>query len=545
MQCATTIGCEATVPVPFIPKHENLSLTCRSEYVLILAALWPQWVLGAQAKAALPNIVYILADDLGYGDVACYNRHSKIPTPHLDRLAAEGIRLTDVHDPTAVCTPTRYSILTGRCCWRIRLQRGVLPQWSETLIEPGRLTVPALLKSRGYHTAAFGKWHLGWRWTTTDGQPARFADGKCNVDFTKPLREGPVAQGFDYFFGNDAPFHPPYCFIENDRIVGLPTEILPLARLQQMQQEGKVGPLETRPGPMIPGWDLFHYLPEVTSRCAGYIESRAAQSPRRPFFIYLALPSPHTPIVPSPEFRGKSQAGIYGDWVYQTDWSIGQVLAALERSGLMANTLVIATSDNGPEKFAYERIREFGHYSMGDLRGVKRDAWEGGHRVPFIARWPGKIRPGSVCNEVVCQTDLMATCAAIVGARLPDNAGEDSYNILPALLGEKLEKPIREATVMHSASGRFAIRQGPWLLIASPTGDDNKEPDWFKQERGYRPHSFPGELYQLSDDLAERRNLYGERPEVVDRLGKLLQRYIDQGRSTPGTPQPNDVPVQR
>ena len=503
----------------------------------------------AEAAPKKPNILYVLADDLGYGDVGCYNLKSKIPTPNIDRLASQGVRFTDAHDPAAVCTPTRYGILTGRYCWRSPLKRDVLDPWKPSLIPPGRLTVPAMLRQHGYTTAAFGKWHLGWDWPTTDGKHAGFDEqtNTCNVDFTKSIPGGPVSRGFDYFFGNDAPFHPPYVFIENDRAVALPTGVLPLADLRQKQKEGKeLGPLETDPGPMVPGWDLFKYLPEITAKTIQYIERQAAHNRSEPLFIYMALPSPHTPIVPSPEFRGKSCAGLYGDWVYQTDWSLGQILAALDRTGLAGDTMVVFTSDNGPEKFAYQRILEYGHCSMGDLRGVKRDSWEGGHRVPFIVRWPGRVNPGTTCFETICHTDLMATCAAIVEARLPDDAGEDSYNILPALLGENNGRSIREATVMHSANGMFAIRQGDWVFIRAITGEAMKiEPEWFKQKRGYQPHGYPGELYNLSEDPAECKNLYGEHPEIVQCLNALLQKYIDNGRSTPGKPQRNDLSIKK
>jgi arylsulfatase A len=486
----------------------------------------------AEGRAAYgqPNIVYILADDLGYGDVGYLNPQSKIPTPNIDRLAAQGVRFTDAHDPTAVCTPTRYGILTGRYCWRSRLQRGVLPPWGETLIEPGRLTVPALLKTHGYSTAAIGKWHLGWRWPTIDGQPPAFKDGKCNVDFSKAIADGPTTRGFDYYFGTDVPNYPPYCFIENRRTIGVPTDILPLKKLLSEKGTG-FGPLDCRPGPMLPGWELVKILPALADKAVQYIEGQAKKSPRTPFFLYFPLTGPHTPIVPAPRFQGNSKAGPYGDWVFQIDWTVGQVLDALDRSGLAKDTLVVFTSDNGPENFAYARAREYRHYSMGNLRGVKRDVWEGGHRVPFLARWPGRIRAGTASNEIICQTDLMATLAAMLGTKLPENAGEDSYNILPALLGEKLANPIREATVMHSAKGNFAIRQGSWVLIDHPTGDDNKEPEWFKEERHYESHNFPGELYDLREDLPERKNLYGEHPEIVQKLKALLEKYKREGRS--------------
>jgi arylsulfatase A len=478
-----------------------------------------------------PNIVYFLCDDLGYGDVGYLNPRSRIPTPNIDRLATEGVRFTDAHDPTAVCTPTRYGILTGRYCWRSRLKRGVLAPWGETLIEEGRQTVPAMLRQHGYHNAAFGKWHLGLRWATLDGGRPFFKDGKTNVDFSKPVAAGPITRGFDYFFGMDAPNYPPYCYIENDRLLGNPSSVFQGGGMEPPANRA-FGPIDSRPGPSLPGWKQEDVLPELAQRAARYIE-RCAKQPETPFFLYFACTGPHTPIVPAAPFQGKTKVGPYGDWVHQVDSTAGQILAALDRAGVAGDTLFILTSDNGPERFAYERIREFGHYSMDSWRGVKRDAWEGGHRVPFLARWPGRIRAGSASGEIICHTDLMATAAAIVGHRLPNDSGEDSYNILPALTGERLDSPIREATVHHSASGRFAIRQGPWVYIDSPTGDDNREPGWFQEERGYRPHSFPGELYNLADDPAERTNLYTAQPARVEALKKMLERYKNEGRSAP------------
>ncbi len=478
-----------------------------------------------------PNIVYFLADDFGFGDAGFQNPKSKIPTPNLDRLASQGVHFTDAHDPTAVCTPTRYGILTGRYCWRSSLKKGVLVQWDNALIEKGRLTVPAMLKQHGYTTAAFGKWHLGFAWPTLDGQPPKFVQGKTNVDFDKPVGEGPIKRGFDYYFGMDLPNYPPYAYIENDRVQGKPTAVFAGGNMQQGPNP-VFGPIDSRPGPMIPGWKQEDVLPEITRRSVKYIEERGAK-PKEPFFLYFASTGPHTPVVPAKEFQGKTQVGPYGDWVHQVDYSLGQLLDALDRAKLTSNTLVIFTSDNGPEIHAYERVQKFGHYSMGELRGVKRDAWEGGHRVPWVARWPGKIKPGSSSDEVICQTDLMATLAGMLGHKLPNDAAEDSYNILPAILGKKSKKPIREATVHHSANGNFAIRQGQWVFIDAKTGDNNKEPEWFKKERNYSAHEQPGELYDLSADSQERKNLYAEKPEVVSRMKALLEKYKSEGRSVP------------
>ncbi len=475
-----------------------------------------------------PNIVYILADDLGYGDVHVYNPQSKIPTPNLDRLAGEGLRFTDAHAPDAVCTPSRYGILTGRYAFRSRVNTGVLPPWGDTLIEEGRLTVPELLRGHGYATACIGKWHLGWHWPTKDGGPPSSLTGLGNVDFSRPIPGGPTARGFDSYFGVDLPNFPPYCFIENDRTAGTPS-------LVGVMRKGGLN----RPGPVVPDWNLTNILPQITVRAVDYLEQAAKQRPAKPFFLYFPLTAPHYPIVPAAEFNGRSQAGDYGDFVSQVDWTVGQVLSVLVRTGLATNTLVIFTSDNGPEVAsevgigAYERIKRFDHRSMDGLRGVKRDAWEGGHRVPFLARWPGRVPAGAVSQETICHVDLMATCAALLGENLPSNAGEDSWNILPALLGQKTVSPLRQATVLHNSHGVLALRQGDWILIDARSGDGNHEPDWFKQERGYQANTFPGELYNLRDDLAERHNLYGEKPELVKSLKALLEKYKDEGRSTP------------
>ncbi|MBL8892942.1 MAG: arylsulfatase [Planctomycetaceae bacterium] len=487
-----------------------------------------------------PNIVYILADDLGYGDLGCYNAESKIPTPRLDRLAAEGMRFTDAHSPSAVCTPTRYALLTGRYAWRTRLQRNVLGPWDKPLIAADRLTVGKLLQEHGYETACIGKWHLGQNYVTTDGKPVvgGIKNALSNVDFRQPIGDGPITRGFDHYFGTIVPNYPPYCFIENDRTVGVPD--VPMS-----------GENFNIPGPTVPGWKLENILPELTQHAVQWIEHQAKTE--QPFFLYFSLTSPHYPVVPAPEFVGKTNVGTYGDFVYQTDWSIGQILDALERAGVAENTLVIFTSDNGSEitgevkPGAYDRVQQFDHYSSGQLRGAKRDAWEGGHRVPFLVRWPGKVEANASSHEVVCHVDFMATVAAMLEYKLPDNAGEDSVSILPVLLGEQLHAPLREATIHHSARGKFAIRQGDWVLIDAPSGDDNGangEPAWLKHERGYTAHTEAGELFNLREDIAQRHNMYAEKPEIVNKLKSLLTQYINDGRSTLGKPQSNDVAIQ-
>ena len=475
---------------------------------LTAAGIVPAMMRGA---AQPPNIVFILTDDLGYGDISCQNPDSKIQTPNIDRLAKLGMRFTDAHSPSAVCTPTRYGVLTGRYAWRSRLKKGVLEGYSPALIEPGRHTVPSLLKSRGYYTGGIGKWHLGLG-----------KDEKTNYSGT--IHPAPTDNGFDYYFGIPASLDmPPYVYLENDRLVEPGTSTTP-----GKNESG----VFWRAGDKAPSFEFDQVLATLTKKSIDFIQQRA-KKPTQPFFLYLPLTGPHTPWVPRKEFEGRSKAGIYGDFVCEVDWIVGQILDTLDKTKLSANTLLVLTSDNGPERYAYERIPEFHHYSMGALRGVKRDAWEGGHRVPFIARWPGIVPANSISNETICLVDLMATAAAMSGTKLPSNAGEDSYNILPALRGKKRSRPIREATVLHTANGEFAIRQGNWIFIDNKTGMNSLEPEWFRKERGYALHNFPGELYDLKQDPAESKNLYGERPDVVKKLKDLLEKYKADGRSAP------------
>lgn len=505
---------------------------CCSLLLAWVAALVGCPVTPLQAAEPLkPNIVYILADDLGYGDVSCYNPASKIPTPNIDRLARQGMRFTNAHSPSAVCTPTRYALLTGRYAWRTRLQRNVIGPFSQPLIAEKQLTVGGLLRRQGYTTACIGKWHLGWGWPKP-------ADGG-ERDFTQPIPDGPTTRGFDLYFGTDVPNYPPYCFLENDHTIGIPSAAAPVGH-----DSFNIA------GPMVPNWKLVEVLPALEKRAVEHIET-AAQS-GKPFFLYLPLTSPHYPVVPAPEFHQKSKAGEYGDFVVQTDHVVGRVLDALKSSGVAEKTLVIVTSDNGPEVSGevkpgvYDRLEEFGHASMGTLRGAKRDAWEGGHRVPFIACWPGIIQAGSACDETICHVDLMATLAAVLDVKLPADAGVDSVSILPALLGEKRRTPLREATVHHSGQGKFAIRRGDWVLIFAPTGDENGEqgePAWFKKDRGYEPHREVGELFNLATDPSQKNNLYASETARVNELTTLMERYVNEGRSTAGPKQKNDVEI--
>ena len=484
-----------------------------------------------------PNIVFIMADDIGYGDVGCYNSDNKIPTPNIDRLAREGIIFTDAHSPSAVCTPTRYGVLTGRYCWRSDLKYGVLYGYEPPLIEPERLTVAGLLKRAGYHTACVGKWHIGLGYTTKRGKHIDFdrplpwpnadREMEAKIDFAQPLRGGPVDLGFETFYGTSGcpTCQPPYGFIQNDRFVEIPS----------VYHETPV--YTSRAGMMAPGWDHKDADPIICQKAVEYIESRAHS--QQPFFLYLVPSAVHEPCTESvvPEFaRGKSQAGPRGDLGWLFDWLVGQVVDALERTDKAQDTLIIVTSDNGAlpgdrilDRNGQQVYRTYDHKSCGDWRGFKSHIWDGGHREPFIAHWPGVIEPGRSTDELTCLTDLMATCAAIVGLDLPGDAAEDSYDILPVLRGEKHDTPIREALVHHSGFGVFSIRQGPWKLIVDTLGSGGWPPP-----RGTQPQpGTPGQLYDLDRDPQETRNLWDEHPEIIERLKALLERYRAQGRSAP------------
>ncbi len=501
---------------------------------LLVTALFALATVAAPSER--PNIVVILADDLGYGDVACYNPDSRIPTPNLDAMAASGIRFTDAHSPSAVCSPTRYALLTGTYAWRSALKSSVLWAWDGPLIEEGAQTLPGMLRDAGYDTACIGKWHLGWDWATKDGSRPNdvIPMGKWDeavrgplgdrIDLLKPVANGPTTRGFDYYFGDDVPNFPPYCFIENDRLLGVPD--IP-----------KPKDMFGSPGPMVKGWDLTRVLPTLTERAVTYITapSSVATFQRRadaPFFLYLSLTSPHNPVAPAPEFTGKSGAHRYGDFVVETDWVVGRVMEALKAAGELENTLVIFTSDNGSPANDGENmggkpgsVLTYGHNPSHIYRGMKADIWEGGHRVPFIAQWPGRIPAGANSKEIICLVDLMATLSSLTGAQLADNAAPDSYDILPALLsGEEMATPIREATVHHSINGMFAIRQGKWKLI-----EGQGSGGW---TRGGEDGA-PGQLYDLDQDPSESSNAYAAQPEVTSRLSALLGRYRESGRSAP------------
>ncbi len=480
-------------------------------------------LLAVAALQAAPNLVVLLADDLGYGDVGVYNPHSKIPTPNLDRLAGQGIRFTDAHTPSGVCSPTRYALLTGRYAWRTRLKRGVLNSGSAPLIAEDRLTLAGMLRERGYAAGIVGKWHLGFKWPLLDASQPQTVE---NVDWSKRLKDGPLQHGFSYQFGLGKPA---WTFVENGRVLTRPSVRFDLTHLPAYLMGGN-----NNKGVKAAGFEFERMLSRFTEEAVGFVQRSAAA--KQPFFLLFTPIAPHRPVVPNKDFIGKSAAGLYGDFVAEFDWAAGEILAALDRSGAADETLVIVTSDNGPETDAYRRVLEYGHYSMGMLRGVKRDLWEGGHRVPFIACWPGRIPADSVQDEVICLTDLMATVAGLIDYALPENAAEDSYDVRRALFGEKIEKPLREATVHHGSKGWFGIRQSDWVLIDHPSGDNNNpgrnaEPEWFRRERGAKAHDRPVELFNLREDRVQRANLAAAHPDKVEAMQALLERYRREGRS--------------
>jgi arylsulfatase A len=484
------------------------------------------------SAADRPNILLILADDQGYGDVGAYNPASKIPTPHLDRLASEGLRFTDGHTTSGVCTPSRYSLLTGRYHWRTRLQNGVLGGWSPPLIAPGRLTVASLLKAQGYRTACFGKWHLGLGWPTKDGAPAKPgdaidpADGVIGrFDYTQPIKDGPLEHGFETFFGISASLDmPPFAWIQDRRVTELPTATKKWLRS----------------GPAGPTFEAVDVLPTLADKVCAYVADRAADAKGgQPFFAYVALPAPHTPIVPTKEWQGKSGLNAYADYVREVDAEVGRMLAALERAGVARDTLVIFTSDNGCSPAAdIDALIAKGHHPSGPLRGHKADLFEGGHRVPFLVRWPAAVKPG-VARQLVSQVDFLATFAAVTGATLPANAGEDSVSFLPVLRDTATAAP-RTSLVSQSINGSFAYREGDWKLALCRGSGGWSAPKPGSAEEAKLPEF---QLYDLAQDLGEQRNLFATEPERATKMRAALETLIARGRSTPGPDQSNDAPI--
>jgi arylsulfatase A len=462
-----------------------------------------------------PNIVFILADDMGFDSVSANNeKMGPLKTPHIDRLCRQGMNFTDAHSGSAVCTPTRYGLLTGRYCWRTDLKKEVLWDYGIPLIEKDRLTVAGLLREQGYATGMIGKWHLGFDWHDADGKLAnreleiedavwkpgaraeRVRACANRIDYSKVITGGPLDHGFDYYFGVDLPNMPPYTWIENDKVTAIPTVPKPK---DMFGTEGL----------MVPGWKLEEVLPTLARRSADWIDAQSKQ--QKPFFLYLSLTSPHTPIAPSKPFQGKSGVNAYGDFLVETDWVVGHVMEAVDKAGVADKTLLIFTADNGTAVAArFPKLEEHGVQLKNHFSGHKGQILEGGHRVPFVARWPGTVEPGSTCREVVCLNDFMATVAVLLGAPLPKNAAEDSTSILSLLTGAKETLPNRPMVVHHDYRGNFAIRKDQWKLIS-----------------GESPR-----LFDLHADPKEKQNLAKKHPEIAEQLADTLKLYKDEGRSS-------------
>ena len=485
----------------------------------------------------LPNVLILYADDLGYGDLGCYNEQSKIPTPNLDKLASEGMRFTDGHSSSGICTPSRYALLTGRYHWRDF--HGIVNAFGNSVFEPSRITLPEMLKSKGYSTAAIGKWHLGWDWEAIKKPGAQAirsgrkkAWGPEAFDWTKSIPDGPLAHGFDHYFGDTVINFPPYCWIENDRVQQAPDTMMDSAKWKPIKE----GNWECRPGPMISDWDPYQNIPTTTKKGVDFINAQADTT--SPFFLYFAFPSPHAPIIPNDQFDGRSNAGPYGDFVVETDDACGQLLRALEESGQSKNTLVVFTADNGPEKYAYARDEKFGHWSATPLRGLKRDIYEGGHHVPFVIRWPGVIQPGNVCDALVSQVDLMATLASVVQYDLAKNCAEDSHDLVPLLRGEL--DAVRQAHIHNTRDNQYAVRSDKWLLIDHKTGYvSGRNKTWENRHRYPQDDDQNVELYNLENDIGQRMNLADQHPEKVKELKELLTQLRHQGFSSPRLLQSN------
>ena len=478
-----------------------------------------------QEKKEQPNIVIIYADDMGYGDLNIQNPDSKIPTPNLDQLAKEGMRFTDAHSSSGVCTPSRYALLTGRYHWR--QGEGIVGSWEGSWFDNGRMTLPAMLQEKGYRTACIGKWHLGWEWGAIRNTEIENKNHPDAHDWSKPVPGGPLDHGFDYYFGDDVPNFPPYTWIENDRILQPPNvAFTPIpAPTNTLDGANRGEGHDTRPGPMVEGWRLDEVMPKLTRKTVEWIGQQRAD---QPFFLFWTWTAPHTPVVPIEEYQGTTEAGPYGDFMHQIDAHLGQVLEALNDKGFADNTVIIFTSDNGPESIAYPRIQNFDHYSMGSLRGVKQDVWEGGHRVPFIVRWPEVVEANTVSHELVSQIDIMGTIASLVDYELPENAAEDSHDLLPLLRGESNQSS-RETLVHRTWKEPWGIRNGNWIYINSPTGSVQNEPEW----RGYPPNPHEDWLNNIRKDIGQEENLVSEYPERAESLRTKLKAIRESSSTAP------------
>lgn len=508
---------------------------------LTLALLLVPAALG-QAAESKPNILLILADDLGYGDVGCYNDQSQVSTPHLDRLAAEGMRFLDAHSPATVCTPTRYSLMTGQMAFRVPNGGTVFTGvGGPSLIADGRLTLPALLRQNGYATACIGKWHIGLTFRDAAGAPIHQGSREAvrRVDYSRRIDGGPVDHGFDRFFGTACCPTTDwlYAFIENDRVPVPPVEALDKSQLPRHPYAN-----DCRPGLIAPNFRMEEVDLVFLNKSREFLEQHVRQSPDQPFFLFHSTQAVHLPSFAAPQFQGKTQAGPHGDFLYQLDHIVGELLSTLDHLGVADRTLVIFTSDNGPETTSVVHMRgDHDHDGARPWRGMKRDSWEGGHRVPLIVRWPGNVKAGTTSVQLACLTDVMATVAAILGVALPNDAAEDSFDLLPALL-DNAALSIRPHLITQAFGGvrTLSVRQGPWKYLDHPGSGGNR----YEGNPSLAPYMLPDpapaapcQLYHLGDDPGETKNLAAARPEKAAEMKTLLDRLINDGRSAPGAGQ--------
>jgi len=469
----------------------------------------------------LPNIVLIYADDLGFGDVRCYNPDSKIPTPNIDRLAEQGVRFVDAHSPSTICSPSRYGILTGRYPWRTGLRRGNPPVGAQPWIEECRIALPEMLRRAGYQTAVFGKWGLGSDWNAAAKPDREGLDvSAAAIDYSKPVYSGKPF-GFTHeevhlWYGGQFPGRVYPCNLEPDAF-----EKADGARWYFENGLSRGG------DPDFESFDMEEAQMHYIERTVDWIEKADA-----PFFVYYAPHIPHWPHVPAPQFQGTTKMESYGDFIAQLDWAVGQIVQVLEKTGQLENTLIVFSSDNGPEVQSYG-YHEKGHASSGPWRGVKRDVWEGGHRVPFMVVWPNTVPGGQVSERLVCQTDLFATFADLLRVVLPRDCAEDSFSFLDELLPERVVKEPRRLAVHHTGSSDvLALRQGDWVFVNGPSGDnDRQEPAWFREQLGVIPHDQPVELFNLREDPRQTRNLSVRLPGKSEEMSRILRQIEQSGRS--------------
>jgi len=495
--------------------------------LLLVILLFSTWQLPAKTKGKRPNIIFILADDLGYGDVSCLNEDSKVQTPNIDKLASEGVLFTDAHANASVCTPSRYGILTGRYAWRSRLKHMVLMPWEAPLIEDSIVTLLEMLKASVYYTVCVGKWHLGWQWNTRDGSTLSFSDEErfnsgymslskqCKlfskkINWEEPILKGPNDVGFDYYFGDDVPNFPPYTWIENKQVLKKPTVRKP----HSMYGDA---------GVMAPGWQHEQVMPVITAKAQHVIREQSKTD--KPFFLYWALTAPHTPVVPLDDYKGKSGAGLYGDFIIEMDDFIGKVIATIDSCGIAENTIIVFTSDNGPEFEtknarwgAKPEVDRYDHQSSYIYRGIKRDIWEGGHRVPLIVKWPKKIKAGGKSTQLISFTDFMTTLASLSDSELANGAGQDSYDFSKELFGSIGFSKKRKSIVLSGEQYLFAIKKRKWKFIEGSSYEGNtslyklQRPDIILQDA----------LYNLEDDPGETTNLINDYPKIANQLANLL-----------------------